>query len=80
MPEMRMKPRDAVPRRRRRQSAGAEKNIEDDVLMASAIGDVTWLQQSLRDSRKVYAHSKQNVSVRITRLGFVRKGTRDNTI
>ena len=56
-----------VTRRRRRQSAGAEKNIEDDVLMASTIGDVAWLQQSLRDGRKVYSHSKQHVSATPTR-------------
>lgn len=60
--EMRSKPSETTQRRRRRQSIKIQKNIDDDVLMASAIGDVTWLQQSLYDTRKVYSVSKEHVS------------------
>lgn len=60
--EVRSKPGDTVQRRRRRQSIKIQKNIDDDVLMASAIGDVTWLQQSLYDTRKAYSVSKEHVS------------------
>ena len=35
--------------------------------MASAIGDVTWLQQSLYDTRKAYSVSKEHVSVTSSR-------------
>lgn len=35
-------------RRRRKQSLGIEKpDIEDDALMASSIGDINWLKQSM---------------------------------
>lgn len=35
-------------RRRRRQSLGNDRpDIEDDALMASSIGDINWLQQSM---------------------------------
>ena len=60
--EIRSKPSEVVQRRRRRQSIKIHKNIDDDVLMASAIGDVTWLQQSLYDTRKAYSVSKEHVS------------------
>ena len=60
--EVRAKPREFQQRRRRRQSTVVQKNIEEDVLMASAIGDVSWLQQSLWDHRKAYAKSKEHVS------------------
>ena len=49
-------------RRRRKQSAKIDRNIDEDVLMASAIGDVAWLQQSLYDTRKAYSVSKEHVS------------------
>lgn len=62
MTEMKYKPSDTVIRRRRRQSLKIQKNIDDDVLMASAIGDVTWLQQSLYDTRKAYSVSIEYVS------------------
>ena len=62
MTEMKYKPSDTVIRRRRRQSLKIQKNIDDDVLMASAIGDVTWLQQSLYDTRKAYSVSIEHVS------------------
>lgn len=62
MTEMKYKPSDTVIRRRRRQSLKIQKNIDDDVLMASAIGDVTWLQQSLHDTRKAYSVSIEHVS------------------
>lgn len=62
MTEMKYKPSDTVIRRRRRQSLKIQKNIDDDVLMASAIGDVTWLQQSLYDTRKAYSVSIEDVS------------------
>ncbi|XP_068745803.1 ankyrin repeat domain-containing protein 53-like [Montipora capricornis] len=47
-------------RRRRKQSAKIDRNIDEDVLMASAIGDVAWLQQSLYDTRKAYSVSKEH--------------------
>ena len=62
MTEMKYKPSDTVIRRRRRQSLKIQKNIDDDVLMASAIGDVTWLQQRLYDTRKAYSVSIEHVS------------------
>ena len=40
-----------------------ERNIDEDALMASAIGDVTWPQQSLYDTRKVYSVSKEHVCI-----------------
>lgn len=62
MTEVKPKPSETVARRRRRQSLKIQKNIDDDVLMASAIGDVTWLQQSLYDTRKAYSVSTEHVS------------------
>ncbi|XP_032222478.1 ankyrin repeat domain-containing protein 53 [Nematostella vectensis] len=48
-------------RRRRKQSVAPDKpDIDDDVLLASAIGDVTWLQQSLWNAKKVYKQTKQH--------------------
>ena len=50
-------------RRRRRHSLVKENpDIEDDVLMASAIGDVKWLQQSLWNPKHVYKQSREHVS------------------
>lgn len=59
--DLRSKPSVTVQRRRRKQSVKMERNIDEDALMASAIGDVTWLQQSLYDTRKVYSVSKEHV-------------------
>ncbi|KAM7435253.1 Ankyrin repeat domain-containing protein 53 [Porites harrisoni] len=58
--DLRSKPSEKIQRRRRRQSIKIQRNIDDDVLMASAIGDVTWLQQSLYDTRKAYSVSKEH--------------------
>ena len=59
--DLRSKPGVTVQRRRRKQSVKMERNIDEDALVASAIGDLTWLQQSLYDTRKVYSVSKQHV-------------------
>ena len=59
--DLRSNPGGTVQRRRRKQSVKIERNIDEDALMASAIGDVTWLQQSLYDTRKVYSVSKEHV-------------------
>ena len=56
------KPQDSHVRRRKRHSLTIQKNIDEDVLMASAIGDVNWLHQSLWDQRKANAKSKEHVS------------------
>lgn len=61
--DLRSKPGVTVQRRRRKQSVKIERNIDEDALMASAIGDVTWLQQSLYDTRKVYSVSKEHVRI-----------------
>ena len=63
MTDLRTNPGGTVQRRRRKQSVKIERNIDEDALMASAIGDVTWLQQSLYDTRKVYSVSKDHVRI-----------------
>lgn len=65
--DLRSKPSETVQRRRRRQSIKIQRNIDDDVVMASTIGDVTWLQQSLYDTRQAYSVSKEHVSDYIKR-------------
>ena len=55
-----------VPRRRRTKllQNGTEKKIAEDEFMASAIGDVEWLRQSLRGSKGKINFDK-NVSKKI---------------
>ena len=61
--DLRSNPGVTVKRRRQKQSVKVEKNIDEDALMVSAIGDVTWLQQSLYDTRKVHFASKEHVRI-----------------
>ena len=63
MTDLRSNPGVTMQRRRRKQSLKMEKNIDEDALLASAIGDVTWLQKSLYDTQKVYSVSKVHVRI-----------------
>lgn len=44
--------------RRRRTKLTSEKKLEEDELMAAAIGDAEWLKQSLKDSGSSIKYDK----------------------